>query len=173
MTGEQAQAIRDMMAETIEIEGPKTRRVLEAVPNENRDYRPDPKSRTAWELATHLAVADSWWLDCIISGRFDRSKLLQIPPTVTDSTTLAGWYEGNLSDRLARLRALTTEQLLEPVQFFTGVTRPAVSWLTPLAIHSAHHRGQLCAYLRAAGSKVPAIFGVSADENLMVKAAGA
>jgi uncharacterized damage-inducible protein DinB len=31
--------------------------------------------------------------------------------------------------------------------------------------HGIHHRGQLAAYLRAHGSKVPAIYGVSADEQ--------
>jgi uncharacterized damage-inducible protein DinB len=29
--------------------------------------------------------------------------------------------------------------------------------------HSAHHRGQLSAYLRAMGGKVPSIYGPSAD----------
>jgi len=29
--------------------------------------------------------------------------------------------------------------------------------------HSIHHRGQLAAYLRALGSKVPDIYGPSAD----------
>ena len=29
--------------------------------------------------------------------------------------------------------------------------------------HSIHHRGQLAAYLRAMGSKVPNIYGPSAD----------
>jgi uncharacterized damage-inducible protein DinB len=31
--------------------------------------------------------------------------------------------------------------------------------------HTVYHRGQLAAYLRAAGSKVPANYGMSADEN--------
>ena len=31
--------------------------------------------------------------------------------------------------------------------------------------HQIHHRRQLAAYLRAAGSKVPVIYGMSADEN--------
>ena len=35
--------------------------------------------------------------------------------------------------------------------------------------HHIHHRGQLAAYLRAAGSKVPAIYGMSADENLFAQ----
>jgi uncharacterized damage-inducible protein DinB len=29
--------------------------------------------------------------------------------------------------------------------------------------HSVHHRGQLCTYLRAMGSKVPPVYGDSAD----------
>jgi uncharacterized damage-inducible protein DinB len=58
------------------------------------------------------------------------------------------------------------DELLRPVQFFRG-TRPAVYWLTVMNNHSVHHRGQLAAYLRAAGSKVPALFGRSADEDLV------
>jgi uncharacterized damage-inducible protein DinB len=42
---------------------------------------------------------------------------------------------------------------------------PACTWLAMMNNHSIHHRGQLAAYLRAAGSKVPAIYGMSADEN--------
>jgi len=31
--------------------------------------------------------------------------------------------------------------------------------------HSIHHRGQLSVYLRQTGSKVPSIYGPSADES--------
>ena len=48
---------------------------------------------------------------------------------------------------------------------FAGANQPDVMWLLLMNNHSIHHRGQLAAYLRAAGSKVPALFGVSADEN--------
>ena len=40
--------------------------VLAAVKDDNRDYKPDAKSRTAWELATHLATADIWFIDSIL-----------------------------------------------------------------------------------------------------------
>ena len=69
-----------------------------------------------------------------------------------------------MPQRLARLRSLTGEQLLRPVTF-AGTNQPDVMWLLLMNNHSIHHRGQLAAYLRAAGSKVPALFGVSADEN--------
>jgi len=40
-----------------------TKKVLSAVPDSNRDFRLDPKSRTAGELAWHLASSDVQMLD--------------------------------------------------------------------------------------------------------------
>jgi uncharacterized damage-inducible protein DinB len=42
---------------------------------------------------------------------------------------------------------------------------PALSYVTFAVNHSIHHRGQLSAYLRPMGAKVPSIYGPSADEN--------
>jgi uncharacterized damage-inducible protein DinB len=44
--------------------------------------------------------------------------------------------------------------------------QPAASLLGFANNHSTHHRGQLAAYLRAMGSKVPAIYGASADQPM-------
>jgi uncharacterized damage-inducible protein DinB len=41
---------------------------------------------------------------------------------------------------------------------------PAVVFLNFALVHSVHHRGQLAAYLRPMGGKVPSIYGGSADE---------
>jgi uncharacterized damage-inducible protein DinB len=49
---------------------------------------------------------------------------------------------------------------------------PAVMYLQFAVHHSIHHRGQLSAYLRAMGSKVPAIYGESYDSAVAKKAAG-
>ena len=49
MTSEQAKAAADVMATVWEGEFPATCAVLGAVNNNNRDYKPDPKSRTAWQ----------------------------------------------------------------------------------------------------------------------------
>jgi uncharacterized damage-inducible protein DinB len=43
---------------------------------------------------------------------------------------------------------------------------PAATYLGLLIKHSVHHRGQLSAYLRPMGGKVPAIYGGSADEPM-------
>ncbi len=83
---------------------------------------------------------------------------------MSDPAAIAKWHQAHLTERLARLRAMPPEQMLRDVEFF-GMKGPACTWLAMMNNHSVHHRGQLAAYLRAAGSKVPAIYGMSADEN--------
>src|SRR5262245_18738566 len=71
MTSDQSKATAEAMATLWEGEFPATAQVLAAVKDDNRDYKPDAKSRTAWQLATHLAMADVWFIDCIAQGKFD------------------------------------------------------------------------------------------------------
>jgi len=165
MTTDQARAVVEILTQTIEQEGAATRKVLGAVPNDNRDYKPDPKSRSAWELATHLAMGDVWFADSILSGKFEWTGEPATPPEMIDPKAVAAWHERQLRDRLAKIRGMSDENMLRPVDFF-GTKAPAFTWLALMNNHSVHHRGQLAAYLRAAGSKVPAIYGMSADENL-------
>jgi uncharacterized damage-inducible protein DinB len=164
MTAEQATAVVQLLTGTIEQEGSATRKVLAAVPSANRQYKPDPKSRSAWDLAVHLAIAEIWFADSILSGKFEWKGDPPTPAEMTDPAAVAKWHEKQIGDRLAKLRGMSSEQMLRPIEAF-GMTAPAANWLMMMNNHSIHHRGQLAAYLRAAGSKVPAIYGVSADEN--------
>lgn len=56
-----------------------------------------------------------------------------------------------VSERLARIRAMSGEELLRPVNMFGAFEMPAVQFVSLAIGHSVHHRGQLSAYLRAAG----------------------
>ena len=165
MTPDQARAILDVLTGSIESESVATRKVIAAVPHGNRDFKPDPKSRTAWEIAVHLAISDMWFADSILSGKFEWAGEPPTPKEMTDPAAVAKWHEKHLGERLAKLRAMTPEQLVRPVEAF-GRTAPGVTWLSMMNNHQIHHRGQLAAYLRAAGSKVPAIYGASADESM-------
>jgi len=53
---------------------------------------------------------------------------------------------------------------------FAMWTQPAVTYLSLDMSHGIHHRGQLSAYLRPMGAKVPSIYGPSADEPLQAAA---
>jgi uncharacterized damage-inducible protein DinB len=61
---------------------------------------------------------------------------------------------------------MTPQQLATPVNFLSLFTFPAFVYLGLVNNHSIHHRGQLSTYLRPMGSKVPSIYGGSADEPM-------
>jgi uncharacterized damage-inducible protein DinB len=166
MTPEQAKFLAEYFANVFDREGPTTTKVLKAVPDDKRDYRPDEKSRSAWELATHLATADIWFLDSICDGAFNydpdgEKKLTEGMQTIND---VVEFYKREFPKRVARLRATSGEQLAKEIDFFGMMKQPAISFVDFANNHGIHHRGQLAAYLRAMGSKVPSIYGGSADE---------
>ena len=74
MDARQAEFLIDQLASSWESELPATCAVLEAVPDDRRDYTPDAKSRTAWQLVTHIATSDIWFVDCVINGQFAFDK---------------------------------------------------------------------------------------------------
>jgi len=163
MTADHAQVLLKVMTGSIERESAGTRKIIKAITD--KAYKPDPKSRTAWELATHLAMSDVWFAESICAGAFAWTGEPSTPPELTDPASVAQWHETHLAAGLAKLRALTPDQLLRETDFF-GQKAPAVNWLVLMNNHAVHHRGQLAAYLRAMGSKVPAIYGMSADEPM-------
>jgi uncharacterized damage-inducible protein DinB len=169
VNAEQVRAVVEVLTGSIEQEAVATRKVIAAIPSGNRDYKPDPKSRSAWDLAAHLAMGDIWFADSVLAGAFEWTGEPPVPAEMTDPQAVAAWHERQLTDRLARLRAMSPEQMLRVIEAF-GHKAPAAVWLSMMNNHSIHHRGQLAAYLRAAGSKVPAIYGMSADENLFAQA---
>jgi len=166
MTADQARALLEVTTGTIENEAAGTRKVIGAIPPGKRDYKPDPKSRTAWELATHLAMSDIWFADSILNGAFVWAGEPPVPAEMSDPAAVTRWHERELGARLAKLRAMTPEQMTREVEFF-GMRAPAVTWLMMMNNHAVHHRGQLGTYLRPMGAKMPAVYGMSADEQMM------
>ena len=162
LTPDFAVAQRELMLKGLEREMETTKKILSAVPDSKRDFRLDPKSRTAWELAWHLASSDVQMLDEVADRKFDMAPRFKQEPR--DIADLVNWYETNFLRAANRVRAMTPEQLTTPVDFAGVFTLPAVFYLGFVNNHSIHHRGQLAAYLRPMGSKVPSIYGGSADE---------
>ena len=173
MTPEQARAVAESVTKMWETEFEMTCKVIEAVKDETRDYKPDPKSRTGWELATHLAMADIWFLDSVIKGAFvwDQEGVTKAEAQFKTAADVAAFYRREFPARIAQVRALPGEKLAAPVSFFGIYDWPNAQYLSFAQNHSMHHRGQLSAYLRAMGSKVPPIYGASAD--FPAQAAGA
>jgi uncharacterized damage-inducible protein DinB len=158
---------RAMMLDGLAREVEITKKVLAAIPDAQRDFRPDPNARSAWELAWHIAKSDVHLMDSIANLKFDATGAKpDEPKTVAE---LVAWYDKNTKRAADRICTLTAEQLLTPIQFVT-FNFPAAFYLGFVNNHSIHHRGELATYLRPMGSKVPAIYGGSFDEPLKTAA---
>jgi uncharacterized damage-inducible protein DinB len=158
-----AVAYRDLMLDGLMHEMQTTKKVIVAIPDGKRDYKPDPKARTAWELAWHLVTVDVQFLEEIAEGKFNmESRYKDEPKTVAE---MVAWYDKNFTRSMEKVRAITPEQLVIPVDFMGAFNLPAVFYLGFVNNHSIHHRGELATYLRPMGSKVPSIYGPSADEE--------
>src|SRR5580693_5141802 len=115
MTPEFALGYRAMMLDGIQREAECTKRVISAVPDEKSDYRPDPNARTAKELAWHLANSDIQFLDGIADLKFNTGSPEHKPQTTAE---VVAWYDENAKRGIARVEAMSAEQLLTPVNFF-------------------------------------------------------
>ena len=137
-----------------------TRRVIEAIPLDKGDYRPDSTSRSALELAWHIASAEICFMDGVASGEFSYGAFAQ-PETVRNSAEVSRWYAEAFTRNFDRLAVLSPEQLLKVMDYRRMFQVPAVVYLEGAKNHSIHHRGQLSMYLRPMGAKVPSIYGES------------
>ncbi len=161
MTAEQAVSLlQNIYLGTLKNESRITRKVLETVPADKCDYRPDTASRTAIELARHIAAADNRFLETVVNGVFDANPAM-IPENVKTPAEIAVWYEERFAKNFDALTKLNGEQLTKMVDFRGMFQRPAVSFVMLGLHHTIHHRGQLSSYLRCMGAKVPSIYGES------------
>jgi uncharacterized damage-inducible protein DinB len=161
-----------VFAPALEREHATTRKVIEAIPVDKGDYRPEPVAKSAIELAWHIAAAEKRFLEGIAGGGFDFTPINR-PDSVKNSADIARWYREMFASVFARMKQASPEQLTKVIDFRGMMQMPAILYCTLALNHSIHHRGQLSTYLRPMGGKVPAIYGESYDSAEARKAAEA
>jgi hypothetical protein len=140
-------------------------RVFASVPADHQDYRPDPKSKTAVELAATIAseIADLALL--VKQGTVDHSAgIPERPGTMPEIVTLFETGGASLEEVLGTVTDVEWEGKTLTAIYPQGKWESAmfdICW--GLLFDVVHHRGQLSTYLRAMGGKVPSIYGPSAD----------
>ncbi|MFN7918681.1 MAG: DinB family protein [Bryobacteraceae bacterium] len=163
MNSDQAKAVLDHAVQYGRREVATTAKILAAVPADRLDYKPSDRCMSAGELLWHIASADVAILNGAVDGAFDFKR--ERPASADTPTGVAAWYTENANAALDRCSALNGEQAAKIVDFMGVFQQPAAGFVTMAFNHSIHHRGQLSSYLRPMGAKVPAIYGMSADEN--------
>jgi uncharacterized damage-inducible protein DinB len=141
-----------------EKEAKTTRTVMGRIP-EGSSYRPDPKSRTAHEIAWQIACEEKMIIEAVETGKAEWKP----PPPPATMKELVAIYEKQSADIVGRWKALPAERWNGAVDFFGG-QRPASAMAWSFLFDIVHHRGQISTYLRPMGSTVPQIYGPSGDE---------
>jgi uncharacterized damage-inducible protein DinB len=165
---EQALFMLNAMLPSFEREHQTTVQVMQAVPADKAEYRPEPIAKSAYELAWHIAASENRFLGGIAAGEFDFTS----PERVKTMPEVIEWHKQRFGANLAAIKKMTGEQLSKAIDFRGMFQMPAVAFLTLSSNHSIHHRGQLSVYLRPMGGQVPAIYGESYDSAARKAAQG-
>jgi uncharacterized damage-inducible protein DinB len=162
-------ALIDPILEEVTREAATTRRVLERVPSDQLGWRPHPKSKSAGELAWHIASIPGRIAKLVQEDDVDVTTVKQLPMPETTAGLVEGFdrHVAEAKELLARLddAALSrvTTMRRGDVKFFSG---PKLAFLRAVMLnHTYHHRGQLSVYLRLLNVPVPPIYGPTADES--------
>ncbi len=135
-----------------------TLKVIERIP-EGSDYRPDPKSRTAQEIAWQVVCEERMIIEALEQGKAEWAP----PPMPKSMQEVAAAYAKQSADIIRRWTSLPAARWNGELEFF-GQKRPASPMAWSFLFDIVHHRGQISTYLRPMGAKVPQIYGPSHDE---------
>ncbi len=156
---------REFFIQRWESEQPAFGKVLRAIPEGQLRYRPHERSSAAGSLAWQLAEEQKQLCELLDTGEI-RFELRRHPEKAAD--IVAAWDKAT-DDLRARLQSADDGKWAGPAKF---VMNDEVAWTDTVEnmfwgylFDMVHHRGQLSAYLRPMGGKVPSIYGPSADDS--------
>jgi uncharacterized damage-inducible protein DinB len=137
-------------------------KVLKALPADRLDYKPHDRSPSAEQLVGTIAGE---FAVCVNVAKERRGEWVQQPFRPLDE--MIATYEQSVKALTEAVSQLDEAGWNSPAEFYYGGKKvnetPVGEFLWMCLFDAIHHRGQLTAYLRPMGSKVPAIYGPSAD----------
>lgn len=156
--------LREFYLEQRRAEYPAFVRVFEALPEDRLSYRPHERSPSAAELVWKIVGPVKASIDVAVTHQAE-SDASPPPPLAEMRRLFAVWSE----ELAAKVAAMDEAAWAQPARFYHKgalvLEQPAGSFLWFILFDSIHHRGQLSAYLRPMGGKVPSIYGPSGDST--------
>ena len=164
-------ALKDALIAELKHESTSTKRILEKVPMDKKDWKPHEKSMTLGHLATHVADCTHWATTMIHIDDFDFMKDYKPLPDANTQEELMATFQLNLDQAITDLNNMSDEDFDKPWTVRRG---EQVMFSLPKKVsmrgwafnHLFHHRGQLSVYLRLLDVPVPGMYGPSADEKM-------
>ena len=156
----------------LESEAAKSRRVLEQVPAGKRDWKPHDRSMAFGYLSDLVANIPSWIAYAITLDEMDiapKDGQSRRPEPMNTSTELVAALDKAVAQAREALQKTTDAHLDTPWRLLAAgnlaFEQPRHQVIRDTFLHSAHHRGQMTVYLRLLGSKVPSVYGPTADDK--------
>ncbi len=168
-------AIYEAFLAELDQETPKTRKMLERVPEAKLDWKPHDKSMPLGRLATHLAELPGWAETILVQDEIDLAPPGAPPyqPVVLESVSeMVKLFDTNVEKLRGLLCSTSDADFMKPWTLKMGgqalFTAPRVGVARDMLFnHVYHHRGQLSVFLRLADVPVPQTYGPTADETDM------
>ena len=156
----------------LESEAAKSRHVLEQAPTGKRDWKPHERSMQFGYLAELVANIPSWVGMAITQDELDiapKDGPKHKPVPLNTPAELIAALDKAVAQAREALQKTTDAHLATPWRLLAGgqlaFEQPRHQVIRDTFLHSAHHRGQMTVYLRLLGSKVPSVYGPTADDK--------
>jgi uncharacterized damage-inducible protein DinB len=155
-----------------------TRTVLERIPEDKLEWKPDPKSMTLGRLAGHIAEMPGWGAVTLSTDSLDLNPpggSSFKPLIATSRAQVLEAFDKIVADSRAALASATDENMMKNWQLLMGgqvlMEMPKIAVIRSMVMnHTIHHRAQMTVYFRLNGIPVPALYGPSADEGMAAHA---
>jgi len=141
-----------------------TTQLLEALPADQYDFRPDPGGRSLGELAWHLCEIEGYISYGITKGAV---TFQEAPPNLKrprEVGLLAPGYRRVHEEAVGRLAHLGEADLDRELAFADRQMPIRDMLWGAMLMHLVHHRGQLSLLCRLAGGTPPAIYGPNREQ---------
>ena len=154
--------LREFYLKRAKAEFPVFLKVLRALP-QDLSYTPHDRSPSAEQLAWTVTNELKALNDVVDTGKSEWTEAK--PPNRDEMIGMFEKLSTELFDKVAKMD-VAAEQRNAQFLYQGNVVfeRPTVEFLWDFMFDAIHHRGQLSAYIRPMGGKVPSIYGPSADD---------
>jgi len=153
--------LQDFYLKRAKAEFPVFLKVLRALPKD-LSYKPQDRSPSAGQLVWTLTYELKVLIDVVDTGKSEWENI-----SLPGLDEMMEMYEKWSTELLAKVAELDDASQEKTAQFlYQGqvvMEKPMAEFLWNFMFDAIHHRGQLSAYLRPMGGKVPSIYGPSAD----------
>ena len=159
------------LLQELTLEARVTRRFLERVPFDKKEYRPTEKSETLGRLAIHVAEIIAWWTSVVETDRLDFIDFE--PKDLKSNNELLSYFDNLLEEAKSSLLNAKDQEFEKEWSMTYGedllfsLPKKQVARLFCMN-HLVHHRSQLGMYLRLLDIPVPATYGPSADDENVI-----